>query len=54
MTFVNSQLRQRQENERLKTIIARIESYDPVVSSNFSMNYKLTRVRLDVLWDDYT
>ena len=32
VTFVNSQLRQRQENERLKTIIARIESYDPVVS----------------------
>ena len=31
VTFVNGQLRQRQENERLKTIIARIESYDPVV-----------------------
>lgn len=29
---VNSHLRQRQENERLKTIIARIESYEPVVS----------------------
>ncbi len=29
---VNSHLRQRQEHERLKTIIARIESYEPVVS----------------------
>ena len=29
---VNSHLRQRQENERLKTIIARIDSYEPVVS----------------------
>ena len=29
---MNSHLRQRQENERLKTIIARIDSYEPVVS----------------------
>ena len=29
---VNSHLRQRQEHERLKTIIARIDSYEPVVS----------------------
>ena len=31
MTFVNSHLRQRQETERLRNIIARIESYEPVV-----------------------
>ena len=31
---VNSHLRQRQEHERLKTIIARIESYEPVVSED--------------------
>ena len=36
VTFVNAQLRQRQENERLKTIIARIESYDPVVSVRYA------------------
>ena len=35
VTFVNAQLRQRQEHERLKTIIARIESYDPVVSNSY-------------------
>ena len=35
VTFVNAQLRQRQEHERLKTIIARIESYDPVVSHSY-------------------
>ena len=38
VTFVNAQLRQRQENERLKTIIARIESYDPVVSFHYAWN----------------
>ena len=32
VSHVNSHLRQRQENERLKTIIARIDSYEPVVS----------------------
>ena len=32
VTFVNSHLRQRQETERLKNIIARIEAYEPVVS----------------------
>lgn len=31
VSHVNSHLRQRQENERLKTIIARIDSYEPVV-----------------------
>ena len=35
---VNSHLRQRQENERLKTIIARIESYEPVVSFNLNLD----------------
>ena len=34
VSHVNSHLRQRQENERLKTIIARIDSYEPVVSLN--------------------
>ena len=29
---VNSHMRQRQEQERLKTIIARIDSYEPIVS----------------------
>ena len=33
VSHVNSHLRQRQENERLNTIIARIDSYEPVVSS---------------------
>ena len=33
---VNSHLRQRQEHERLKTIIARIDSYEPVVSYELS------------------
>lgn len=37
VSHVNSHLRQRQENERLKTIIARIDSYEPVVS--FIFNY---------------
>jgi len=32
VSLVDSQLRQRQEHERLKTIIARIDSYEPVVS----------------------
>ena len=32
VSHVNSHLRQRQENERLKTIIARIDSYEPVVN----------------------
>ena len=35
VSHVNSHLRQRQENERLKTIIARIDSYEPVVSFNW-------------------
>ena len=39
---VNSHLRQRQEHERLKTIIARIESYEPVVSED------------NTLWDNTT
>ena len=30
---VNSHMRQRQDQERLKTIIARIDSYEPIVSS---------------------
>ncbi len=29
---VNSHMRQRQDQERLKTIIARIDSYEPIVS----------------------
>ena len=29
---VNSHMRQRQEQERLKNIIARIDSYEPIVS----------------------
>ena len=33
---VNSHLRQRQEHERLKTIIARIDSYEPVVRYELS------------------
>ena len=40
VTFVNSHLRQRQETERLKNIIARIESYEPVVS--LLLFYKVT------------
>jgi hypothetical protein len=30
---VNSHMRQRQDQERLKTIIARIDSYEPIVST---------------------
>ena len=30
---VNSHMRQRQEQERLKNIIARIDSYEPIVSA---------------------
>ena len=40
VTFVNSHLRQRQETERLKNIIARIDSYEPVVS--LLLFYKVT------------
>ena len=32
MRDVNSHMRQRQEQERLKNIIARIDSYEPIVS----------------------
>ena len=32
MRDVNSHMRQRQEMERLRTIIARIDSYEPIVS----------------------
>jgi hypothetical protein len=35
---VNSTLRQRQDHERLKGIIARIESYDVVVSSGICLS----------------
>ena len=33
---VNSHMRQRQEQERLKSIIARIDSYEPIV--RFTVN----------------
>ena len=33
MRDVNSHMRQRQEQERLKNIIARIDSYEPIVSA---------------------
>jgi hypothetical protein len=40
---VNSHMRQRQEQERLKTIIARIDSYEPIVSTYCNMyNYLYT------------
>ena len=39
VSHVNSHLRQRQENERLKTIIARIDSYEPVVSFFFKKKF---------------
>ena len=32
MRDVNSHMRQRQEQERLKNIIGRIDSYEPIVS----------------------
>ena len=41
---VNSHMRQRQEHERLKNIIARIDSYEPIVgfrSSEQSSDYIL-------------
>ena len=39
VSHVNSHLRQRQENERLKTIIARIDSYEPIVMNPFHTKF---------------
>lgn len=46
---VNSHLRQRQENERLKTIIARIESYEPVETKDEDLDRLVqSHCRLDL------
>jgi hypothetical protein len=50
---VNSTLRQRQDHERLKGIIARIESYDVVVSSGICLINSLPCSRLGIFTDTY-
>ena len=39
---VNSHMRQRQEQERLKTIIARIDSYEPIETKDEELQVKTT------------
>ena len=39
---VNSHMRQRQEQERLKTIIARIDSYEPIETKDEELQVKIT------------
>lgn len=42
---VNLSLKQKQDNERLKGIMARIESYDVVVSKEFRSNVAMLKGR---------